>query len=563
LVIYYLKAKMGIPSYFSYIIRNFPKIVCNIKTVGVVFHHLFLDCNSIIYDVARSNNLQKTDDQIIDMVIKKIDEYILKISPNNTVFITFDGVAPFAKMNQQRTRRYKTDYMAKISREIKISNGGDKIVSVSSGLQQNNTDVVGESEVWDTTKITPGTVFMRNLTHRMNKYYHNTTRNGAIIVVSGADIPGEGEHKIFQYIREKNMKEDNVIVYGLDSDLFMLSILNREYYKGSYIFREAPDFLKGKLIPETTLMDECYLIDVSLLASSILIEMGFTEPNRVRDYVFLCFFLGNDFLPHFPSLNIRTIGIRALLDIYNEKFKNRPDSFLINHNNSICWKNVEKILKRLSELEHSYLLNEYSIREKFDKWVWNEPKNTQDLEKMIQDIPIMYRSAEKYISPNESEWEKRYYNILFESSDISQICNNYFEGLEWVWVYYTDKCVDWKWCYKYNYGPLLSDLYKHSPYKQKIKICMNKNMGSRLKHSCPVDPVVQLAYVLPKSKLYLLPVPFRTYVENECSDFYNKKIEFTWAFTRYFWESHISWKDDIMDKLESYEVADSEFIGEG
>ena len=40
--------------------------------------------------------------------------------------------------------------------------------------------------------------------------------------------------------------------------------------------------------------------------------------NVIKDYMFMCFFLGNDFMPHFPSVNIRKGGIDKVLDIYEE-----------------------------------------------------------------------------------------------------------------------------------------------------------------------------------------------------------------------------------------------------
>jgi 5'-3' exoribonuclease 1 len=88
------------------------------EIIGFRFEHLFMDCNSIVYDAVHS--LEKRvnageiapdsdmDTIIINDVIQKIDAYISIIRPSKTIYVAFDGVAPFAKMEQQRTRRYNS-----------------------------------------------------------------------------------------------------------------------------------------------------------------------------------------------------------------------------------------------------------------------------------------------------------------------------------------------------------------------------------------------------------------------------------------------------------------------
>jgi len=256
-----------------------------------------MDCNSIIYDafygMEKSEGfLNLTDveieDNLINIVCDEIERYILLLNPIKTVFIAFDGVAPFAKMKQQRTRRYKSEFMSKLN-----------------GTQ-------GEIKKWSTSAITPGTTFMEKLSKRIYfKFNHSEAKyKTRKVIVSTSEECGEGEHKIFKYIRTQvEIENDSAAVYGLDSDLIMLSIFHCKLFRNMYVFREAPEFIKSSL-PEELFnnTNEPYFLDIPLLKNSILATMDckYSDPQRIYDYVFFCFFLGNDFLPHFPSLNIRT-----------------------------------------------------------------------------------------------------------------------------------------------------------------------------------------------------------------------------------------------------------------
>ena len=265
-------------------------------------HNLYMDCNSIIYDSfygmtdeEKNNNIAK---DLIQKVIIKIEEYITIVNPSDTVIIAFDGVAPMAKLDQQRTRRYKSWFQSKIT----------------------NTLFNKNEEKWSTASITPGTDFMKKLNLEITSHFkkHQSNIN---IIVSATDIAGEGEHKIFQYIRDHKdaHAEANTVIYGLDADLIMLSINHLPICNHLYLFRETPEFIKS--ISADLEPEQNYMLDIPRLAKNIVADMmgdiyvtQELHDGRLRDYIFLCFFLGNDFLPHFPSLNIRTGGIDKILD---------------------------------------------------------------------------------------------------------------------------------------------------------------------------------------------------------------------------------------------------------
>jgi 5'-3' exonuclease len=488
-----------------------------------------MDCNSIIYDEVyrleaeiQSENIVKPndfEDTVIKSVIDKIKFYIELIKPTQTVYIAFDGVAPFAKMDQQRTRRYKTLFM-------KTINIGDS----------------KKSSTWNTSAITPGTEFMNKLSHMVvSAFEFNESEYGVNkILVSGSNQCGEGEHKLFEYLRDpqNNPSERNVAVYGLDADLIMLSIFHFKYCKNIYVFRETPEFLKNALPIDIDKKNskEPHFLDIRHLAYCILSEMNckYPDDNRIYDYVFLCFFLGNDFLPHFPAMNIRTHGIQALLDIYCLCIGNKPDCYFISKpTGEIIWKNVGIFLNEIAKREHEFLVNEYFLRDKFDKRRFNDTTQSER-DDLLLNTPIIYRAEEKYINPYEDGWEKRYYKTLFQGiknvDHVRKVCINYYEALEWVYKYYTKSCPDWRWKYNYNYPPLFTDLCKYTQFFVKESKIENKNR--------PYLDYIQLAYVLPRSNLDLLPLRIREYLINNYVDLYPREYKFNWCFCRYLWEAH-------------------------
>jgi 5'-3' exonuclease len=123
------------------------------------------------------------------------------------------------------------------------------------------------------------------------------------------------------------------------------------------------------------------------------------------------------------------------------------------------------------------------------------------------------------------------------------VCNNYIEGLEWTLKYYCSECPNWKWTYKYDYPPLFVDLLAHLPDFSMEFIQPNFDSFSQ---------ELQLSYVLPPSKWDLLPTNVRDYLVLNHPDLYNDKMEFKWAFCKYFWEAHVHSGTITLEMLESW-----------
>ena len=522
---------MGIPSYFSHIVKQHRSIIRSFIQNKDIIHNLYLDCNSIIYDelhrLSEGVPYSQIETTLINGVINKLIYYINLIQPKQNVFVAFDGVAPVAKLDQQRRRRYMTWFQGELLKKLDPS--------IETGSK------------WNSSSITPGTTFMNELGRTLKMRFGNPKEFKLDkLIISASDEAGEGEHKIYEFIRNnvEYHAKSSTVIYGLDADLIMLTLNHLHIAPKMYLFRETPHFISS--IDKSLDPEKNYVMDIGELNSNISQEV-----NSANDYIFICFMLGNDFLPHFPALNIRTNGIYKLVDAYVATMgkKNTLTTIDKNGNNKIIWKNYRKFIEHLALKEEDYIKEEFITREKQSKRGFNysEYEGIKKLEKQIENVPMTDRSCEQYINPLVDCWRERYYSKLFDikicEDRLKEICMNYLEGLEWTFKYYSTGCVNWRWTYKYHYPPLLSDLLKYIPYFD-IELVEHKEKN-------PVNPMVQLCYVLPKSSHYLLPQKLYSKISKNVPHYYSNNCHFEWAFCKYFWESHIIMPDINIQELEN------------
>lgn len=513
---------MGIPYYFSYLIKNHSTIISKLNDLQNI-DNLFIDSNSLIYDSLNFNEFSNSDqfeNYIIKNVIFKLEEIINIINPCENVYIAFDGVPPFAKINQQKNRRYKSAYQNKI---------------------------FNKNILWDSCAITPGTLFMNNLNNAVASYFKkkffNLQNKQINIILSLSNEHGEGEHKLFNYIRaSSSISQKSNVIYGMDADLFMLSLNHLKYTQNVFLYRETPLFINQ--LDKSLNPNEKYIININYLGNIIVKELvnevtsGLTSEvahNKIEDYIFICFLLGNDFLPHFPALNIRLNGFTILLELYKKLFKSNE---FLTTNNSINWNNFKKYVKNIAEHEETFIKEIYIIREKQSKKFYPE-NNSEEIEYKFSCMPSFDRNIEIFINPFEEEWQHRYYYSLCGmdsrkndySHNLESLCKNYLETLQWVYHYYSSSCKNWSLYFKYNYPPLLSDLYAYIPYfNSEFEMLENYNI---------LNEKLLLCYVLPKNSLNLLPINIHNYLLKEYKEHYATNYEIVYAFCKYFYEGHI------------------------
>ena len=72
--------------------------------------------------------------------------------------------------------------------------------------------------------------------------------------------------------------------------------------------------------------------------------------RSIEDFIVFTFFVGNDFLPQIPSLQINNDGIETIIDLYAENIKENGPLLMRNDNNYVLRKSSFKpLLKKLAD----------------------------------------------------------------------------------------------------------------------------------------------------------------------------------------------------------------------
>lgn len=524
---------MGIPGLFRSCIQKYNEsskdkvIQIDVKNGK---NHLFLDFNCAIYYVLKPE--MKTNETLIIHTIEYLDT-LCKLIPNlDTIYIALDGVPPRAKMEQQRSRRFHSVCKKKKALNINTKYG-------------NNLDKTNYNFNLDTNMITPGTIFMKELSLAIKKHLSdNNFYNNKKVIFSDSSMPGEGEHKILDYIRENNINEnDNVIIYGLDGDLIMLSLVSQR--NNLYLLREAVQYggyakhFEGHKYLFLNI-DNLYKSILLEFQSSMVFELDYDKGNRyIDDYIFLCFILGNDFVPKIHWYSLYDGGHDKLINIYFE-IHNNTEEFLVDRTKMTINRIMLMDIFQMLSLNENYAIKKlFKKREKLKIPVKEDMSERERQQLLVDFYPLQYLDVEKNIDPYNPKWRQRYYKTCFQfnnnSDNIKMITDEYIKTLVWNFHYYFKECPDWDFYYPFHYSPTTADIYyaieniKQTDLKKAFDFKINK----------PIEPQTLLLMVLPNNSSSLMANDIHNHLlkgNEHLSIYFPKKYTLNVAFHKYYYE---------------------------
>ncbi|XP_036318531.1 5'-3' exoribonuclease 1 isoform X1 [Rhagoletis pomonella] len=547
---------MGVPKFFRYISERYPCLSELAREQCIPdFDNLYLDMNGIIHTCSHPDDgnfhFTITEENMFKDIFNYIDKLFFLIKPQKLFFMAVDGVAPRAKMNQQRSRRFRSAKDAELL-EAQAKSRGE----------------VREHERFDSNCITPGTEFMTRLQEALRYFIKNKISSDPLwqkcrVILSGHDAPGEGEHKIMDYIRYLKSQKDydpntRHCLYGLDADLIILGQCTHELH--FVVLREEVKF--GRKTKQTSVEEtRFFLLHLGLLREYL--EMEFDElkkyddkfdiSNLIDDWVLMGFLVGNDFIPHLPCMHISSNALPLLYKTYIKVYPKLGGN--INEQGKLNLERLEKYFAALADVEFEIFQENHTdlkyfegkqtkngIDEAFDFDIAEITDGNQDTDlteliessrQFLEDDSEDLSDEEQHIADEFETYKRHYYMNKLNQNDMNSeskreqaIC--YITALQWILDYYYRGVQSWDWYYPHHYAPFISDLKNFKDYKIKL------NLGK------PFLPFEQLLAVLPAASRDLLPSAYRdlmTSPTSELLEFYPQDFETDLNGKKHEWEA--------------------------
>jgi len=522
---------MGVPGYFKWLITHCGAITVRTAEIDC----LYLDMNGILHPCCHGDGGGEeavSEETMMAKFCGVLDEIISTLHPKKLIYFAFDGPAPVAKMVQQRSRRFCAAHNARVEHKLHQR--------MAEEWAESGLSTPPMSQPWDSNQITPGTPFMERVRKTIEGYIAQrlvdpaweTFRDVAMLLSDSSD-PGEGEHKLIQFIKKQRMVPDydpatTHCLVGTDADLVQLALSIHD--RNIYIYRET-------IIISIDMIREYFRLTFSPILEAPQVPPHLKDFERLLDDMLLCFcFVGNDFLPHLPQMKIAAYAIGRCLAVYVAVLP-AIGEFLVEAGNinlralDIFVRTLSNVLSAVDEpaiecikwyerVERGYLkdmeTHDYygssldaaflsALKRRCELYAW---KKTAKL------------FAEDPVCVSAPGWQQRYYAHQWPEMSVTdsmdKVSAQYIRGLQWVMHYYHRECVDWGWYFPYTHGPTLDNIRPARATQEDITFTA---LGR------PLLPMQQLLAVLPRAKVDdLLPKRLIRLMDTKLSSYFPSKF---------------------------------------